>query len=87
MTFGERIALQRKQLKLSQDDLAKNVGTSAPISGRYERGEIKPSIEMAKKIADELEVTVDYLIGGTANMVLDKNSSKEWKISKPCPRK
>ena len=49
MTFGERIALQRKQLKLSQDDLAKKVGTSAPIIGRYERGEIKPSIEMAKR--------------------------------------
>lgn len=48
MTFGERIALQRKQLKISQDELAKRVGTSSPIIGRYERGEIKPSIDMAK---------------------------------------
>ncbi|UYQ91270.1 helix-turn-helix domain-containing protein [Chitinophaga horti] len=50
MTFGERIALQRKQLKLSQDDLARKAGTSAPIIGRYERGEIKPSIELPKKL-------------------------------------
>ncbi|MET3878844.1 helix-turn-helix transcriptional regulator [Chitinophaga sp. OAE865] len=76
MTFGEHIATQRKQLKISQDELAKRVGTSAPIIGRYERGEIKPSIEMAKKIADELGVTVDYLIGGSTSMVLDKKILK-----------
>lgn len=57
MTFGERITLTRKQLKCSQDDLAKKVGTSVPIVDRYELGEIKPLIEVAKKIADELGVT------------------------------
>jgi transcriptional regulator with XRE-family HTH domain len=62
----------RKQLKLSQEDLAKQVGTSAPIIGRYERNEIKPSIDTAKKIADSLGVTVDYLIGGSSKMILDK---------------
>jgi len=77
MTFGERITLQRKQLKLSQHDLAKRVGTSAPIIGRYEREEIKPSIDMAKKIADELGVTVDYLIGGTDKLVLDKKATQK----------
>ena len=71
MTFGERIIMHRKQLKMSQDDLARKVGTSAPIIGRYERNEIKPSIEVAAKIADELNVTVDYLLTGS-NMVMDK---------------
>ena len=72
MTFGERITTLRKQLKLSQDDLAKRIGTSAPIVGRYERNEIKPSIETAKKIADILNTTVDYLIGGADAVKLDK---------------
>lgn len=76
MTFGEHVVMQRKQLKMSQDNLAKKVGTSAPIIGRYERNEIKPSIEMAKKIADELGVTVDYLIGGSSKMVVDKKMMK-----------
>jgi len=76
MTFGERITMLRKQLKMSQDDLAKKVGTSAPIIGRYERNEIKPSIEVAAKIADELGVTVDYLLGGSDKMVLDKKLIK-----------
>lgn len=72
MTFGERIVTLRKQLKWSQDELAKKVGTSAPIIGRYERNEIKPSIETAKNIADILGVTIDYLLGGSDKMVLDK---------------
>ena len=87
MTFGERITLVRKQLKYSQDDLAKRVGTSAPIIGRYERNEIKPSIEIAKKIADELGVTVDYLLGGSDKMVLDKKLMKRIEDIEALPDK
>ena len=72
MTFGQRILNIRKKNKWSQDELAKKVGTSAPIIGRYERDEIKPSIETAKNIADALDVTIDYLIGGSDVMVMDK---------------
>lgn len=76
MTFGERIISLRKKLKWSQDELAKRVGTSAPIIGRYERNEIKPSIETAKNIADSLDVTLDYLLGGSNSAVLDKELLK-----------
>jgi len=72
MTFGEKIVLLRKQLKWSQDDLAKKIGTSGPIIGRYERDEIKPSIEVAAKLADMLGVTIDYLVGASEKTVLDK---------------
>ena len=84
MTFGERIIQHRKQLKMSQDDLAKKVGTSAPIIGRYERNEIKPSIEVAAKIADELNVTVDYLLTGS-NMVMDKQLMKRMEDIEALP--
>src|SRR5690606_2950872 len=87
MTFGERITLIRKQLKWSQEDLAKKIGTSAPIIGRYERNEIKPSIEIAKKIADELSVTVDYLLGGSDKMVLDKKLMKRIEDIEALPEK
>jgi transcriptional regulator with XRE-family HTH domain len=76
MTFGEKVGVLRKQLKWSQEDLAKKIGTSAPIVGRYERGEIKPSIEVAAKIADCLNVTVDYLIGNSDKMSFDKKLIK-----------
>ncbi len=71
MTFGERIVSLRKRLKWSQDELGKKVGTSAPIIGRYERNEIKPSIDTAKSIADALGVTIDFLMGGQ-DLVIDK---------------
>ncbi len=70
MTFGQRITQLRKDKKWSQEELAGKVGTSAPIIGRYERGEITPSIDVGKKIADALGVTLDYLIEG--GELLDK---------------
>jgi transcriptional regulator with XRE-family HTH domain len=62
MTFGERITYGRKQKKLTQNDLVKTVGTSGVIIGKYERNEIKPSIDTAAKIAEALNVTIDYLV-------------------------
>lgn len=76
MSFGENVALARKRKKLSQDELAKKVGTISVTIGRYERNEIKPSIEVASKIADTLEVSLDYLVG-KSDIVLDKNLVKK----------
>jgi transcriptional regulator with XRE-family HTH domain len=71
MTIGEHIMLLRKKKGLSQADLGKSVGTSGDIIGRYERDIMTPSIEVIIKIADALEVSIDYLVGKTS-MVLDK---------------
>ncbi|MET3047426.1 helix-turn-helix domain-containing protein [Flavobacterium covae] len=72
MLFGERLLYTRKKKKISQEDLAKQIGVHAPIIGRYERDEVKPSIEMAYKIAETLEVSLDYLTGLT-DVQLDKS--------------
>lgn len=58
-------------LVLYRDTLGKMVGTSGAVIGRYERGEITPSVDIAKKIADALEVSLDYLVG-TTEQQLDK---------------
>jgi transcriptional regulator with XRE-family HTH domain len=63
MALGQNITKLRKQLKLSQNDLGKKVGTSGDIIGRYERDEVNPSIEVASKIADVLDVSLDFLLG------------------------
>ncbi|MFZ6014085.1 MAG: helix-turn-helix domain-containing protein [Bacteroidota bacterium] len=44
--------------------------------GKYERGEAIPSIDAAKKIADVLEVSLDYLVGEGINSKLDKHALK-----------
>ena len=72
MTFGEKVVQIRKRLKMSQEDLAKKIGTSAPVVGRYERNEIRPSIGVAAKIADALDVTIDFLAGRAEEAIGDK---------------
>lgn len=57
MTFDENVAAARKKKGLSQDELAKKVGTIAVTIRRYERNEIKPSIDIASRIADALDVS------------------------------
>ncbi|WP_318580833.1 helix-turn-helix transcriptional regulator [Flavobacterium columnare] len=39
------------------------MGSVHTVIGRYERDEMKPSIDVVKKLADELGTTVGYLIG------------------------
>jgi transcriptional regulator with XRE-family HTH domain len=63
MSFGKRLVEVRKRKNLSQEDVAKHLGTKSPVIGRYERDEMKPSIETATKLADFLEVSLDYLVG------------------------
>ena len=62
MTVGERITYARKQKKLTQANLSRAASTSSDIIGKYERDEIKPSIDTAVKIADALGVTLNYLV-------------------------
>jgi len=76
MTLGEHIITLRKKKGISQNELGKAVGTSGDIIGRYERDEVKPSIEVVVKIADTLEVSIDYLVG-KSNVELDKTVLKK----------
>jgi DNA-binding XRE family transcriptional regulator len=50
---------------MSQDDLAKKLDVHREVIGRYERDEVKPSIEVAAKIAQELGISLDYVVGNT----------------------
>ena len=49
------------------------IGTSGPIVGRYERGDMMPSVEIATKIADALEVSLDFLVGKSSMTVKDES--------------
>ncbi len=60
---SNRLTTLRKDNKLSQGDLAVKVGVHSNLIGRYERGEAIPSVEIAAKIANELNTSLDYLIG------------------------
>jgi len=76
MTFADRLSIARKQKNIRQADLGKLVGTSGDIIGKYERGENTPSIEVAAKISDALEVSLDYLVKDGDLKALDKQTLK-----------
>jgi len=76
MSFGKKIAVIRKEQGFSQDELAKKVGIISITIGRYERDEIKPSVDTAAKIADALNVSLDYLVG-SSDSVLEKGLVKK----------
>lgn len=65
MTLGQRLIALRKAKKLSQGNLGKKVGTSGDIIGHYERDEVTSSVEVTSKLADVLDVSLDYLSGKT----------------------
>ena len=78
--FGNRLLNLRKERGWSQPELGKQIGTSGAIIGRYERGEITPSIEVAKKLADAFGVTLDFLVGDkdVPNILHDQTMLARW---------
>jgi len=75
MEFGSIVVQLRKEQGISQTDLAKQLGIHKNVLGRYERNEVLPSIEIARKIADILDVSLDYLTG-KVDVEMDKTTKK-----------
>ncbi len=76
MKAGKVIAQLRDQKGWSQNELATKAGVSHVMIGKYERGDAMPSLEVANKIANVLEVSLDYLVGEAINANLDKQNLK-----------
>tara|TARA_R110000868_G_scaffold125522_1_gene331653 strand:- start:128 stop:469 length:342 start_codon:yes stop_codon:yes gene_type:complete len=62
-SFGKKLRECREAANLSQSALAKHVGAHHSIIGRYERDEVKPTIDVVKKLTAILNTSVAYLLG------------------------
>lgn len=60
--FGARIAELRKQLSLSQEELAERCGFHRTYIGSIERGEKSPTLNTIEKFAKGLSVTIPDLL-------------------------
>lgn len=58
-----RIKELRKKKKLTQKELAKELGLTQSVIGRYEQGDISPRPDKWQKMAEFFGVSVDYLKG------------------------
>jgi len=62
-TIGKRIMLHRKQLKLTQDQLAEMLGVTAQAVSKWENDQSCPDISTLPKLAEIFDVTTDELLG------------------------
>ena len=63
MTTGQRIKAARKNAKMTQKELGQKLGISSQSIAQWENDLRNPKIETLQRIADALDVSVDYLLG------------------------
>ena len=65
--IGSRIKKERKQSKLSQEELAERLNISSSYQSRMERGVTKISLDTLGKIAEALDIPLSLLVSGVAD--------------------
>jgi bacteriophage CI repressor helix-turn-helix domain len=65
MVFAGRLKELRKEANLTQVELAKRLGIGQSSYADWERGKKKPTQENLVKIAQVLNVSIDYLVGNS----------------------
>ena len=66
MLATDRLIKLRKSKKLTQKEVALNIGIERTTFVRYEKGNIQPPTDIVKRLADFFSVTTDYLLGRTS---------------------
>ncbi len=61
--FKERLINLRKKNNLTQTGVASHLGIAQASYIRYEKGTSEPTLENLVKLADLLDVSIDYLLG------------------------
>lgn len=73
--LGQRIALQRRKLRISQAELAQRLSISPSAVGMYEQGRREPSNAILIDLSKELHVSIDYLLTGRSWSPGDNSSN------------
>lgn len=71
--FGDNLKKIRTIKNISQGELAQKVNMHATHISRYERNITTPSIDVLKKLAEALEITIDELVYGDIDNKLESS--------------
>ncbi len=71
MSLGERLRNRRQALKLTQQELAESLGVTPQHISAIEQDSRAPSLPFLAKLAEELGVTIDYLVTGKESTITD----------------
>jgi transcriptional regulator with XRE-family HTH domain len=69
MSIGDRIKAKRLDLKLTQLDLSNGLHITPQHISAIEQNKRLPSLVMLEKLAEELGVTIDYLVTGRESIL------------------
>lgn len=76
--LGLRIAILRRQQGLSQAELARRLHISTSAVGMYEQGRREPSLDILVAMAEELNVSTDFLLRGRMWSDTGAACSAQW---------
>jgi transcriptional regulator with XRE-family HTH domain len=71
MSFGQRIRRRRQALKLTQQQVVKSLGLTSQHLSAIEQDKRAPSLNTLAKLAEELGVSIDYLVTGKEGIITD----------------
>ena len=77
MSFGQNIKLLRTEKGISREELGKKTGVHPNQLSKYERDQAAPSIDVAQRIAQALEVSLDVLVFGKETDLGEEFSDRE----------
>lgn len=63
--LGARLRKLRIRAQMTQEELAQEIEVSTSFVGHIERGSRKASLETMVKIANAMEISLDYLLSGS----------------------
>lgn len=72
MKVGNFIMEKRKELGMTQQQLADKLNVSFQAVSKWENGTTYPNIEILKDLAIALAVTVDEILAGSEKVVFEK---------------
>lgn len=78
MTFPERLKMLRDDKGFTQQQLAEVLNITVSSVSHYENGSRQPSIEILIRLADVMNVSIDYLVGTTNTNILPKEMNKQY---------
>ncbi|RLC62152.1 MAG: hypothetical protein DRI01_07365 [Chloroflexi bacterium] len=71
MSIGKRIRKRRQILEMTQKELAEAIGVTPQHISAVEQDKRDPSLSSLAKLAEELGVTIDYLVTGKESVITD----------------
>ena len=81
--LGPRIAVLRRQAGWSQGELARQLQISPSAVGMYEQGRREPSVDTLVAIAEQLQVSTDFLLTGKIRTIQEDARMIENLLDRP----